>query len=287
MDKFNEVVVISGKGGTGKTSIVASAIPYIQNLIIADCDVDAPDLNILFGETIKQSSAFIGMKKAEIDKDRCSECGDCIDNCQFDAISADFVVNRFRCEGCGVCHLVCEHDAVYMKDTVVGHILISDTPYGEMVHGKLIPGEEASGKLVSKVRQTAKERADQQGKSNIIIDGSPGIACNVISSITGAKRVVIVIEPTMSGLHDLKRVYELTQQFRTKASVIINKWDLSVVITAEIEAFCRDENIDVEIKIPFNRIMVEAISNRSIPSIYAKDFFTQLGFKKVVENWFE
>lgn len=287
MQTFNEVVVISGKGGTGKTSVVASAIPFIKDLIIADCDVDAPDLNILFGETVRESTPFVGTKKAFIDPDLCCECGDCIDNCKFGAISDDFVVDNFKCEGCGVCEFVCLSDAVSMLDTQVGDILISDTQYGEMVHGKLIPGEETSGKLVTEVRKIAKERAEKSGLSNIIIDGSPGIACNVIASFTGAKRVVIVIEPTMSGLHDLQRVCELTQKFNTQTSVVINKWDLSIEASEKIEAYCQEQDIDIDLKIPFNKIMVEAISHREIPSIYAPEFFDSLDFKSVVKRWFE
>lgn len=286
MSEFNEVVIISGKGGTGKTSIVASVVPFIKDLIIADCDVDAPDLNILFGEKVKESIEFIGTKKAKIDKNLCNECGKCIVHCKFNAISDDFVVNNFKCEGCGVCEEVCNRDAVSMLDTVVGSVLISDTKYGEMVHGRLIPGEETSGKLVAQVRKKAKEIAAEKNISNIIIDGSPGIACNVISSITGAKRVVIVIEPTLSGLHDLKRVYELTTKFDTVASVVINKWDISPDISKKIEHFCEQEKIAIDFKIPFAKIMVEAIANKAIPSLYAPDLFEKFNFKEIVRGWF-
>jgi len=287
MPNLKEVVLISGKGGTGKTSLVASAIPYINQLIIADCDVDAPDLNLLFGEKIKSSLPFIGAKKAVIEASLCSECGDCIDNCKFDAISEDFRIDAFQCEGCGVCEWVCLNDAIQMQDKVAGHILISDTPYGEMVHGKLIPGEENSGKLVAQVRQIAKQRAQKQGLSHIIIDGSPGIGCSVIASITGVHRVVIVIEPTLSGLHDLKRVYQLSSQFHTQISVIINKWDLCVSMSEHIQAYCENKKIEIDAKIPFNPIMVEAISHKKIPSVYAPEFFKQLHFKQIIEHWFE
>lgn len=286
MNKINEVVIISGKGGTGKTSIVASVVPFIEGIIIADCDVDAPDLNILFGEAVKESIEFVGTKKAIIDNDLCNECGKCIDRCKFNAISDNFIVNAFKCEGCGVCDVICQRDAVSMLDTVVGSILMSDTEFGEMVHGRLIPGEETSGRLVAHVRKKAKELAVENHISNIIIDGSPGIACNVISSITGAKKVVIVIEASLSGLHDLKRVYEVTKKFDTSASVIINKWDLSPEMSEEIEAFCEDENIDINFKIPFDKVMVEAIGNKTIPSLYAKDFFKKLNFQEKVKGWF-
>lgn len=286
MSQFNEVVIISGKGGTGKTSIVASVVPFIDNIVIADCDVDAPDLNILFGEKVKESVEFIGTKKAQIDKDLCNECGKCIDLCKFNAIADDFVVNNFKCEGCAVCEAVCNRLAVSMLDTVVGSVLISETKYGEMVHGRLIPGEETSGKLVAQVRKKAKEIAAEKNIANIIIDGSPGIACNVISSITGAKRVVIVIEPTLSGLHDLKRVYEVTKKFKTAASVVINKWDLSPELSKKIEHFCEEENIEIDFKIPFDKIMVEAIANKEIPSVYAPEFFDPLNFKEIVRGWF-
>ena len=287
MHKYNEVVVISGKGGTGKTSVVASVIPFIDDVVIADCDVDAPDLNILFGEKVKQSFEFIGTKKAIIDKSLCDECGECIMYCKFNAITDDIIVNNFKCEGCGVCAEVCPEGAISMLDTVVGSILISETKYGEMVHGKLIPGEETSGKLVAEVRKKARQVAADKNISNIIVDGSPGIACNVISSITCAKKVVIVIEPTLSGLHDLRRVYDVTKQFNTVASVIINKWDLSADISRKIEQFCEQENIVIDFKIPFDKIMVEAISHKAIPSVYAEDFFEKFNFKEIVRGWFE
>lgn len=286
MNKLNEVVVISGKGGTGKTSLVASVIPFIEDIVIADCDVDAPDLNILFGETVKESIEFVGTKKALIDKSLCNECGKCIEHCKFNAISNDFIVNNFKCEGCGVCEVVCKRNAVSLLDTVVGSIFVSDTKYGEMVHGKLIPGEETSGKLVAKVRQKANQLASEKNIPNVIIDGSPGIACNVISSITGAKKIVIVIEPTLSGLHDLKRVYEVTKKFNTLASVVINKYDISRESAKQIEQYCDDENIEIDLKIPFNKIMVESISNKEIPSVYAPEFFESLNFKEVVKKWF-
>lgn len=286
MRKFNEVIVISGKGGTGKTSLTASIIPYVEDIIIADCDVDAPDLNILFGNRVQQKTPFVGTKKAKIDKSMCTSCGACVQACRFHAISEDFTVNNMKCEGCDVCKIVCPIGAIYTQDAVVGDILHSETAYGLMIHGKLIPGEETSGKLVSEVRKKAKEHAEKEGIKNIIVDGSPGIACNVISSITGAAKVIIVVEPTTSGLHDLRRVYEVTQKFRTETSVVINKWNLSPDVSVAIEVFCAENGIPVDLKIPFDTSMVEAISKKEIPSVYNKLFFKSIGFKDAVNKWF-
>ncbi len=286
MQKINEVVVISGKGGTGKTSMVASLVPFIKDVVIADCDVDAPDLNILFGEKIDHSYNFIGTKKAIIDENLCIRCQKCVGSCNFKAISQKLIVETLKCEGCGVCEFVCPTNAIQLKDFVVGEMLFSSNEYGKMVHAKLKAGEETSGKLVANVRKEAKAIAKEQNLKNIIVDGSPGIACNVISSITGAKRVIIVIEPTLSGLHDLKRVYELTKRFSVEASVIINKFDLSIEVTQKIKDFCKENTIKIDMLFPFNKIMVEAISNKEIPSIYAEELFEKLNFKKIAQEYF-
>ncbi len=235
------IAILSGKGGTGKTTLTASLIPYFEELVIADCDVDAPDLNILFElEPIAQEE-FIGLKKAFLDEELCIKCGKCYDVCKFTAIEPDIKINIIKCEGCGVCEYICPVLAIQMKDRSIGDLFVSKTKYGDMVHARLIPGEEASGKLVSKVRKIAKELAVSKNLKNIIVDGSPGIACSVISSITGAKKIVIVTEPTFSGIHDLKRVYELTQKFNLKVYVVINKWDISLEHTKLIESYCNEK----------------------------------------------
>jgi MinD superfamily P-loop ATPase len=282
--EVNEIVVISGKGGTGKTTLTASLVPYFQNAIIADCDVDAPDLHILFDHKTKETEDFIGLKKAVLNKKKCIDCKKCHELCKFDAISEDIVIDPGKCEGCGLCAYICPVNAISMEDAVVGKIFISDTPYGDMVHARLIPGEETSGKLVSEVRKKAKKIAKEKSKKTILVDGSPGIACNVIGSITGAKKVIIVTEPTFSGIHDLKRVYELAKRFRLKIYVVINKYDLSLEHCEEIEKYCKEVGIDMALKIPFERKMVEAVVQKEIPSVIEKYFFQKLGFFEFIKK---
>jgi MinD superfamily P-loop ATPase len=282
--EINEIVVISGKGGTGKTTLTSSFVPYFQDLLVADCDVDAPDLHILFDREIKEETDFVGLKKARLDKSKCIDCKICYESCKFDAISESVEINSTKCEGCGVCEYVCPVDAVSMEDAVVGKLFTSDTAYGEMVHARLIPGEETSGKLVSEVRKKAKKIALENGKKYILVDGSPGLACNVISSITGAKKVVIVVEPTFSGLHDLKRVYQLTQNFRLPVYVVVNKYNISKEKTGEIQKYCNENGIELALKIPFDKSMVEAIVEKQIPSIYNRELFESIGFEAFVEK---
>ncbi len=282
--EINEIVVISGKGGTGKTTLTASLIPYFEKLVLADCDVDAPDLKILFKGENKSTEDFIGLKKAIIDESICIKCGLCKDKCKFDAVSEEIKIISSKCEGCSVCEYVCPVNAIKMVEAVVGQIFVSSTNYGDMVHGRLIPGEETSGRLVSEVRKRAKKIAEKENRKTILVDGSPGIACNVISSITGAKKVILVTEPSFSGLHDLKRVYELTKKFRLPVYVVINKYDLSLEMTKEIESFCKENRIKISLKIPFNKDLVKSIVNKKIPSIEEKIFFDSLGFQEFINE---
>jgi MinD superfamily P-loop ATPase len=279
----NEIVVISGKGGTGKTSLTASIFPYLENSVIADCDVDAPDLHILLQPTTTSSEQFVGLKKAVLDREKCIQCGKCYDNCKFHAISKTIDFDPMKCEGCGVCELVCPVQAVIMKDTVVGNLYKGETIYGPMVHARLIPGEETSGKLVSLVRKNAKSTAEENGCKTVLIDGSPGIGCNVISSITGAATVIIVTEPTMSGLHDLKRVLDVTEKFSGKSYVVINKYDLSPEMCTQIEKESENRGAPVVLKLPFNRNMVKAITDKKIPSLAEKIFFDKSGWNEFIE----
>ena len=283
--KINEIVVISGKGGTGKTSLVASMIPYIKDsVVIADCDVDAPDLHILMNPTLEAKEDFLGMKKAKIDKNLCINCGKCQEVCAFGAIDKNININQMKCEGCRTCTLVCEENAISMEMAKTGEIYESNCEYGPMFHARLIPGEEASGKLITMVRRKAKDFARKHSIENIVIDGSPGVACNVISSIMGVQKAVVVTEPTVSGLHDLKRVCELLRKYPIEILVVVNKYTLSQEKTEEIEKFCQESKIDLALKIPFNKEMVRAISKLKIPSLEEKEFFETIGFYKFMEK---
>lgn len=279
----NEIVVISGKGGTGKTSITASIIPFLENPVVADCDVDAPDLHILLHPEETNSEKFVGLKKAVVDSSKCIQCGKCFDHCKFGAISKSIVFNSMKCEGCGVCELVCPVNAVTMEDTVVGTLYQGKTIYGPMVRARLIPGEETSGKLVSQVRNKAKKIAEEDGYKTVIIDGSPGIGCNVISSITGADTVIIVTEPTRSGLHDLRRVLDVTEKFSGDSFIVINKYNLSEEMCSNIEEEAKKRHAPVILKLPFSRNMVKAITEKRIPSLADKSFFEKAGWNDFIK----
>lgn len=281
---INEIVVISGKGGTGKTTITASLVPFLKDVVIADCDVDAPDLHILLDPKDEKSEIFSGSQKARLDEEICTKCGLCSESCRFRAIDETPQINPMKCEGCGVCEYVCPVDAITLHDVTTGTVFTGETSYGPMVHARLVPGEETSGKLVSKVRNEAKKIAVEQGRSTVIIDGSPGIGCNVISSITGASSVLIVTEPTLSGLHDLKRVLDVADRFSGKAYVLINKYDLSVEMTVKIEEEARSRNAQVLMKLPFNKALVQSVTEKTIPSLREKEFFREAGFDRLIEN---
>ena len=264
---LNEIAIISGKGGTGKTTITACIIPFLEDLVMADCDVDAPDLNILLPGEIKETIDFVGFKRPVIDYTLCNNCGVCYQSCKFNAISEDIVINKSSCEGCKVCEYVCPTDAITMHDYSIGKIFKRDTYYGPMIDARLIPGEESSGKLVAEVRRLARVEARKQELGTILIDGSPGIACNVISAITGVSKAIIVTEPSVSGLHDLKRVIKLVKTFSVEAKVIINKYDLELDLAKQIKEYCNLQEIEVILEVPFDKNMVLSISDLKIPSI--------------------
>ena len=277
--EIKEIVVISGKGGTGKTTITSSLIPYFQDIVIGDCDVDAPNLQILFNPQNSEKESFYGMKKAKLDRELCIDCGKCYEVCRFDAIE-----NPKKCESCSICEYVCLVGAIKMVDNKAGEIYVSETKYGKMVHASLFPGEENSGKLVAEVRKKAKKIAQEENKKYVLLDGAPGVACNVISSLTGVKKAVIVTEPTLSGLHDLERVLELIERFRIKPYFVINKYDLSFEIANKIEEFLKDKGFEISVKVPFDKRIVKAIGRKEIPSVAEYKLFEELGFKKLAEN---
>ena len=259
---MKELVIISGKGGTGKTSLTACFTFLARDKVLADCDVDAADLHILAHPKTLHKEDFRGGAKAKIDAERCSKCGICKESCRFGAISAEFVVSRLSCEGCGVCFHVCPERAVSLEETTNGQWFVSETRFGPMVHAALHPGEENSGKLVALVRNQAKVVARELSKSLILVDGAPGVGCPVISSITGADRVLIVTEPTLSGLHDMKRAMQLSQGFGIPVAVVINKFDINLDVTEQIEKFSVKAGALVVGKIPYDPEVIRAMVQR-------------------------
>lgn len=252
------LAVVSGKGGTGKTSIVGSFAVLSKNAVFADCDVDAADLSLIMDAQLRESHDFVASQKAQIDVDKCIQCDICEEVCHFDAVHA-YHVDHLSCEGCGVCSLVCPKQAITMEEVLSGYLFVSDTPYGPLVHAQLEPGEANSGKLVTLVRQTAEKIAEETARECIIIDGSPGIGCPVIASITGATAALIVTEPTLSGIQDLTRVLSVCQHFNVPSFVCVNRYDLHEGNTKHIEKFCQKQGIELIGKIPCDLNVTYAI----------------------------
>lgn len=258
-----ETVIISGKGGTGKSSIVAAFASLSKNVILADCDVDAANMNIIFPAENAKSEAFAGSSDAVIDPKRCDNCRLCIKYCRFGALQVvdeSVVVSDIFCDGCGLCTHVCPKQAITLIENKKSAIHTGDFRYGQVVYGALAPGEENSGKLVSLVREKAKDMAARKNL-DIIIDGPPGIGCPVIASVTGADKAVIIAEASMSGLNDLRRIWSLCKSFRINTDVVINKYDLNITKSNEIEQFCIANNIRLAGKLPFDIMFVDALTH--------------------------
>ena len=278
---MKQIVVISGKGGTGKTVLTASFAALAKSKVMADCDVDAADLHLLLNPKIKERHEFRSGKTARIDKKLCQQCGKCIVACRFDAIREDFVVDPISCEGCCLCSYICPADAIKMQENLSGEWYISDTKYGPFVHAKLGIAEENSGKLVTKVKQTAKEIAKRNNLDYIIVDGPPGIGCPVIASLSDADLALIVTEPTLSGMHDMQRILDVALHFKIATKVVINKYDLNGKNTKDIELICKNKNIDVVGRIPFSKEVSKSIVE-SVPIIeYSKNSVV----KEIISVW--
>ena len=260
---MKQIVFISGKGGTGKSTLVSSLSILVQNKMLADCDVEAPNLHILIeGKTLKKDD-YYGAKEAVIDPSLCVKCGLCRETCRFGAINEEFKLIPMKCEGCGACTLVCSQKAIRLEEVKTGETSISSTPRGTFSHALLDIGAEGSGRLVTEVREYVnKYKKDEEW---LIVDGSPGIGCTVIASITGTDAVVVVSEPTKSGQSDLERVLGVARHFGIPAFVCINKYDLNPELTLEIEAFCERNGYPVIGKIPFDPSIVKALQEFKTP----------------------
>lgn len=258
------IAVISGKGGTGKTMITAALAQLLPgSLVLADCDVDAANLELLLNPKIIRTEPFMGMKTAVIDPALCTQCGECMEHCRFGAIEHDgdeaYHVLPIRCEGCAVCVHVCPAAAVTMQPRQTGVIMYSETEWGPLVHARLVPGAGNSGLLVHAVKKTAIE---QNGNCDLfLIDGPPGTGCPLISTISGVDITLVVTEPSVSGLHDLKRVVAVCRQFRPRILVAINRFDLEESLTETIQIWCNEEKIPVIGKIPFDPVVIESVRN--------------------------
>lgn len=255
---MKEIVVLSGKGGTGKTSIVGSFAALAKNKVLADCDVDAADLHLILNPTVRENHEFWSGQTAVIDVERCTQCGLCQELCRFKAIK-DCKVDPISCEGCGFCLHICPVEAITMQENLSGEWFISDTKYGPLVHARLGIAQENSGKLVALVRQQARQIAEKAGFDCIISDGPPGIGCPVISSLSGTDLALLVTEPTLSGIHDLERILGVCRHFGVPALVCINKHDINEANTRQIENYCLNQGIEVAARIPFDDVVTEAI----------------------------
>jgi MinD superfamily P-loop ATPase len=266
---FKEIAVISGKGGSGKTTLLASLAMLADNKVLADNDVDAADLHLLLGPIVRESHDFVGGLKMVIDPNPCTGCGQCAPACRFGAIHPDgpmkdpdiqtFRIDEFSCEGCGACEYICSFEAIKTKQNTVGQWFVSGTDYGPMVHARLGIAEENSGRLVTQVRNVAAELAKNLGKALILSDGPPGTGCPVIASVSGADMVLIVTEPTVSGVHDMQRVLELAAHFRIPSLIVVNKADLNADQTQRIKTIALEMGSKVIAEIPFDRNVNDAL----------------------------
>lgn len=255
---MKQIVVISGKGGTGKTSVVSGLASVGGRKVLSDCDVDAADLHLILEPDIIESNDFFSGERPSIDSEKCISCGKCLDFCRFDAVSDDFKIIDEKCEGCGVCSYVCPVDAVSTTPRKCGQWFISDTRFGKMVHACLGIGEENSGKLVTTVRRASADVAKQEGCEVVLVDGSPGVGCPVIASLTDADMALFVAEPTVSAIHDLERVHSLTRHFKLPSMTIINKCGINSELENTIRKFCKDNEIPLAGELPYDSIFTRA-----------------------------
>jgi len=278
------IAVISGKGGTGKSSISAAFATLSEEVVLADCDVDAANLYLLFNPTHEEDEVYVSGQKAVIDYKICTNCGICLDYCRFDAISVTegrVEISEISCDGCVLCSRICPVNAIKMIPCDKSRLITGSFRNGKMVYGRLAPGEENTGKLVNMVREKAKKLSEKYSIKTIILDGPPGIGCPVISTITGAEKVVIVTEPTISGLHDMQRALDIVTKFSLKAYVIINKYDLNSSMSSEIQKWCKENGVTMAGKLAFDPDMVEAMVQGKSITEFNPDLKISIAIKKI------
>lgn len=262
--KVQELVIISGKGGTGKTSLTASFAVLADFPVLADCDVDAADLHLILAPTIRERHGFRSGNEAVIRPTECIMCGKCFDLCRFGAVipgseeGEAYGIDPVACEGCGVCVRFCPAGAIDFPEALCGEWMISETRCGPMVHARLGVAAENSGKLVSLVRSEARRIAAENKHSLVIVDGPPGIGCPVIASLTGTSQALVVTEPTVSGEHDLERVLKLARHFEIPTAICVNKWDLNPVMTERIEALALRSGASIAGRIRYDNAVTSA-----------------------------
>ena len=258
---IKQLAIVSGKGGTGKTTIAAAFASLAKNKVMVDCDVDAADLHLLLKPKVLFQEKYFGGRSPHVDLEKCTQCGLCTEICRFNAID-NGVVNSISCEGCGFCSRICPEEAITMREAFSGDWFISETSYGPFVHARLGIGEENSGKLVTVVRRRATEIAKEKNLNLILIDGPPGIGCPVTASLTGVNLILAVTEPTLSGIHDLERILKLAEHFKIPSMVCINKFDINLENSQKIISYCKNNGSKLVGRIPYEPKVVEALVNR-------------------------
>ena len=281
---MKKITVISGKGGTGKTTLAANFARLADNLVLADCDVDAPNMHLLLNPELEEARVFKGAKLAEINEEKCIQCGLCQKICNFDIIDKDFSIDEIKCDGCGTCVAQCPERALKLAVQVTGNLFLSRTDLGPFIHARLLPGGDNSGKLVSEVRELAEEIGSKEKKDLLLIDGSPGIGCPVIASLQGTDTALIVTEPTKSGLSDLKRILEVAEHFGVDSLVLINKYDINEEITSEIVSYCQEHNIVTAGKIPYDEIVNQSLKEGELVLEYAANSKSARAIRQVWKN---